>query len=59
MYSYETFPLEIMILSVMPTRKILTNSSINFDISKGKNCKDRQDSTLAKKLAFNGFHSFN
>lgn len=37
MYSYETFPLEIMILSVMPTRKILTNSSINFDISKGKN----------------------
>lgn len=55
MQTYETFSLEITILIVTLTRKVLIDKAQHkFWNPKGKNWKDRQDSTLAMDMwAFN------
>lgn len=51
MYSYETFSPEITIAIVTLTRKILIDKAQHKSgTPKGKNWKDRQDSTLAMDM---------
>lgn len=59
-YSYETFSLEIMILSVVLPRKITIDKFQNkFWYFQREKLKRQTRPYTAKKWAFNGSHSFN